>query len=90
MVQTKQEIITDDDPVAAALLQSLQSSLPSNQQSTPVALTSATAPSALTGRYSTTYVKSERSLKSPQCSREQVSVHIEFFLLLYFIITSKL
>lgn len=79
MVQTKQEIISDDDPLAAALLQSLQSSMPSTQQSTPVALTSATAPSALTGRYSTSYVKCERSLKSPACSREQVSIYMHFF-----------
>lgn len=81
MVQTKQEIITDDDPVTAAFLQSLQSSMPSTQQSTPVALTSAMAPSLLSGRYSTSYVKSERSLKSPHCSREQVGVMESFFLI---------
>lgn len=81
MVQTKQEIITDDDPLSAALLQSIQSSMPSTQQSTPVALTSATAPSAMPGRYSTSYVKCERSLKSPACSREQVSVNMHFIFL---------
>lgn len=76
MVQTKQEIITDDDPTAA-FLQSFQPSMPSTQQSTPVALTSATAPSLLSGRYSTSYVKSERSLKSPHCSRDQKSIIVE-------------
>lgn len=73
MVQTKQEIITDDDQATAAFLQSLQSMPSTHQQSTPVALTSATVPSLLSGRYSTSYVKSERSLKSPHCSRDQVS-----------------
>lgn len=74
MVQTKQEIITDDDQATAAFLQSLQSMPSTHQQSTPVALTSVTVPSLLSGRYSTSYVKSERSLKSPHCSRDQVGV----------------
>lgn len=78
VVQTKQEII-DDDQAAAAFLQSL-SSMPSTQQSTPVALMSATAPSVLPGRYSTSYVKSERSLKSPHCNREQVIIYFILFL----------
>lgn len=77
MVQTKQEIITDDDQATAAFLQSLQSMPSTHQQSTPVALTSVTVPSLLSGRYSNSYVKSERSLKSPHCSRDQKMIIVE-------------
>ncbi|XP_035212726.1 homeodomain-interacting protein kinase 2-like isoform X2 [Stegodyphus dumicola] len=74
IVQTKQEIISDDDQ-SAAFLRTLQASLPcGQQQATPVALTSVAVPTLLSSQYTGCYLKNnERSVKSPFCEQEQKS-----------------